>query len=447
KADLGDAPDSSNHHGLKNPAYPSVAGQFPTVWEGTTVSGPYHANAFQIWLGDKVTSEKDADLTPDMDGVTNILDNGADANAADKDGADDGWLNRRSATFPDCDFERLKVRIRKNPSFQRDQMYLNVYFDGNRNGQWGERKLCREDPENPEKNEYGHEWIVQNFVVNTAAITDFIDIDVPTVLIYNERKDADAWVRFMLSEGPVQPLAPFEHDGRGPQHPASWELGETEDYLYQPPTEEAKPDLGDAPDSTNHHGLENPAYPSVPGRFPTVWEGSAPSGPMHADPYVAWLGKEVSSEKDADLMPDADGVTNILDNGADKDASNKDRFDDGWLNLKQTRFIHCEETTLKVRVSKKATPTAGKLFLNVYFDGDRSGDWGQRKICEQTDNPTAAAYAHEWIVQNYVIPVPAGATSLDVVVPTMKVLNEHPKLPAWVRFTLSEAPVVALAPF
>ena len=45
------------------------------------------------------------------------------------------------------------------------------------------------------------------------------------------------------------------------------------------------PDLGDAPDSTNHHGnMTNTAYPTVAGHFPTVWEDPGnPSGPRHAN--------------------------------------------------------------------------------------------------------------------------------------------------------------------
>ncbi|MCB0126586.1 MAG: DUF11 domain-containing protein, partial [Caldilineaceae bacterium] len=113
--DFGDAPDSrTNHSSMNNTAYSAgpVLGRFPTVWDGTPAtegSGPNHRQANQYWLGDRVTSEKDADLLPDSDGVTNILNNGT-ADVADQDKADDGWLNRDVA-LPDCREAVLKVRI------------------------------------------------------------------------------------------------------------------------------------------------------------------------------------------------------------------------------------------------------------------------------------------------------------------------------------------------
>ncbi|MEZ4832568.1 MAG: hypothetical protein R2873_11315 [Caldilineaceae bacterium] len=71
------------------------------------------------------------------------------------------------------------------------------------------------------------------------------------------------------------------------------------------------PDLGDAPDSTNHPAAGMTAYPGpIVARYPTVFDAATgtPPGPRHwltkAD---AWLGKDVSGERDADLLPDEDG--------------------------------------------------------------------------------------------------------------------------------------------
>ncbi len=459
-ADLGDAPDSTNHHALSNTAYAGVPGRFPTVFEGTPAGegrGPIHLNPRVVWLGDRVSLENEADTGPDqeMDAggnpVNNILAKGADN--ADNDRGDDGWLNR-DVPLPNCQEAILKVRVRKDPAAKTGRVFLNVWIDGNRDGDWADLGVC-------EPNGHSNEWIVRDFVVDTSTfVTDVQDIDVKTILIYNEKPDAPAWMRFTLSNTPAvqpepaanQPNIPIEADGRGPVN--GFELGETEDYLRLPgQVDQARPDFGDAPDSTNHYGLANVAYPAVPtnGNFPSVWDGTPagqPSGPMHANPYAVWLGDRVSSEKDADQLPDADGVTNILDNGANPAASNKDEFDDGWRNGKDTRFVDCEETTLIVRVSRNPASPGGKMFLNVYYDGNRSGDWRQRKVCEgNTANPTHPDYAHEWIVENFVIDTTAIAGFADIAVPTLKVLNNHPNAPAWVRFSLSEEPVTELAPF
>ena len=93
-----------------------------------------------------------------------------------------------------------------------------------------------------------------------------------------------------------------------------------------PIDDDIRADLGDAPDSTNHYGLDNTAYPTVLGQFPTVCEDSvSPSGPRHLDVSLIWLGEGKSREFDADLMPDGDGVTNILAEGT-ADVADQDRF-------------------------------------------------------------------------------------------------------------------------
>ncbi|MBX3053759.1 MAG: hypothetical protein KF753_19930 [Caldilineaceae bacterium] len=463
-ADLGDAPDSTNHHSISNTAYSGVPGRFPTVFNDTPAGegrGPIHYDPHVFWLGDKVSLENEADTGPDqeMDAggnpINNILAKAADN--ADNDRADDGWLNR-NVPLADCKEAILKVRVRKDPAIDIKKAFLNVWIDGNRDGDWEDIGKC--DPDG-----HSNEWIVQDFAVDLSAMTgSFADIEVKTILVYNAKPDAPAWMRFTLSEEMAEHMPPVDQpnpnepptrgltDGRGPHN--GFRFGETEDYLRLPDqVDQVKPDFGDAPDSSNHHSLANVAYPSVPtnGRFPSVWEGTAagaPSGPMHANPYASWLGDRVSSEKDADLLPDMDPTTNILNNGTDANASNQDEFDDGWRNFKQTRFIDCEETTLLVRVSRNPSTPGGKMYLNVYYDGDRSGDWRQRKICQTANaDPVNADYAHEWIVENFVIDTSVIVGSMDIPVTTMKVMNNQPTAPAWVRFTLSEEPVTALAPF
>ena len=232
--DFGDAPHSrSNHHGMDNTAYAGVLGRFPTVWEttpATAPSGPAHERADIYWLGNRVSTEVDADIMPDSDGMTNILDNGT-ADVADRDRGDDGWLNS-SVPLNDCRRSTLLVRVsRANFPANVEKLYLNVWFDGNRDGDWQDAAACQLADDLLARS---YEWIVQDWTVNAAAIPvgGFVDIQVPTVRIHNIKPEADAWMRFSLTERPaIRPASGGLADGRGMQHPASFKIGETEDYL------------------------------------------------------------------------------------------------------------------------------------------------------------------------------------------------------------------------
>ncbi len=233
-ADLGDAPDSLyNHHGIPNTAYTATVGNFPTVWEPApgappeAASGPLHADNSRIWLGNHVSSETEADIGPDQDGLNNILAMGTDN--ADNDMADDGWLNPQ-IPLPDCREATLTVRVYKNNPWI-NIAFLNVWFDGNRDGDWADWKYCNDQ-------RTAFEWIVQDFVVDMSAwpAGTYQDIQVRTFLISNDFPQREAWMRFTLSEQPAPVVdnptgGPSLADGRGPRHPLSYRVGETEDYL------------------------------------------------------------------------------------------------------------------------------------------------------------------------------------------------------------------------
>ncbi|MEZ4870505.1 MAG: DNRLRE domain-containing protein [Caldilineaceae bacterium] len=215
----------------------------------------------------------------------------------------------------------------------------------------------------------------------------------------------------------------------------------------EPAYEGARPDLGDAPDSdSNHVGINNTAYPGgVLGHFPTVHEGTPNNegaGPRHNNVTMeAILGTALTREGEADTGPDQDlSHNNILDGGADN--ADNDRGDDGWLN-RNLRFFHCQRTQLEVRISKAPNATLNRMYLNVWFDGNRDGDWADLGQCQpDEDEPAQAAY--EWIVQDYIVDltsIPAGGFR-DFSVLTEKVLNSSGMGRHWMRFTLSEAPAV-----
>ncbi len=208
-------------------------------------------------------------------------------------------------------------------------------------------------------------------------------------------------------------------------------------------------DLGDAPDSEfNHHpGTINTAYfppefpVPVPGRFPTVWADTPPdqpSGPRHLDATQFWLGQAVSFEEEADIGLDDDGRNNILVDAAGtvRDIADNDAADDGWLNP-DVPLLDCRGSTLEVLVARaQAANYDGPLFLNVWFDGNRDGDWADIKPCDDQGE------AFEWIVHNFRFDSnairPGGFQHF--VIPTLPVMNDDPSLPAWMRFTLSDRP-------
>lgn len=75
----------------------------------------------------------------------------------------------------------------------------------------------------PQINGRSYEWIVQNWWIDPTTIppAGFVDVAVGTVLVHNAKPDADAWLRFSLSEqkailNPSTSLG----DGRGVAFPA-----------------------------------------------------------------------------------------------------------------------------------------------------------------------------------------------------------------------------------
>ena len=460
KSDLGDAPDSTNHVGISNTAYafPAVvAGHFPTVFDAATAisppaegQGPKHLSIAHAWLGATVTAEDEADQGADADGGNNILNTGADV--SNMDGGDDGWLNQ-TASFANCATTSLVLRISRStlplPSSVPD-LYLNVWFDGDRNGDWTGSVLC---PGNAGVPVPASEWIVQNVTITAASVPlgGSVIVTLPTGLVPNSAISLTHWLRFTLSESAApKGNAGAASDGRGP--PNGYAIGETEDYLAEgvtnPPIPHGFPDVGDAPDSTNHWGATNTAYsvPPTAGKFPTVWDtsgsgGGGASGPKHTNPVhlESWLGNKITREGEADIGPDADGLNNIMTAGVD--SSNRDLADDGWLNP-TVAFPPCGFTILKVRISRDPAATLGKMYLNTWFDGNRDGDWEDIIDCPQTAG-TPPGLGAEWIVRNYIIntgAIPTG-TFADIAVPTQKIYNAAPNLNHWVRFTLSEQPL------
>jgi hypothetical protein len=204
--------------------------------------------------------------------------------------------------------------------------------------------------------------------------------------------------------------------------------------------EEAKAehDLGDAPDSTNSSGTTMAAYPKggpagVPAKYPTVYgAGSPPYGPIHWQPKaVAYLGDGVSLENEADIGPDEDGTNNIVPLN---DSPDLDKADDGV----QVPLVlpYCQQTSFDYRVTvvPLATIEPPPLYVNVWLDWNRDGDWNDVLQCPD------GTMVPEWAVQNQLLQFVTSGT-YNVTTPAFTCWQPQ-AVPAeeriWMRITLSE---------
>ena len=194
-----------------------------------------------------------------------------------------------------------------------------------------------------------------------------------------------------------------------------------------------KPDLGDAPDSTNRSGKVMRTYPSansVPAHFPTVFDagsGIGPYGPAHLnDLAVAFLGKVITGETEADTGPDEDGENNIRPSTG---SANRDKGDDAVAMPLILPDCGWAKIDYEVTIVEPGTD----LWVNVWLDFNRDGDWDDTVDCP-------AGPAKEWAVQNqFLFDLPAGLNQIT----TPAFLSSHPANrpeQVWMRITLSELP-------
>lgn len=217
--------------------------------------------------------------------------------------------------------------------------------------------------------------------------------------------------------------------------------GEVEDYRM---TMEPFPqhDLGDAPSSLNNFSLPMTAYPlggpaGVIANFPTaiVFPGPLrPVGPIHMMPTnVAYLGANVTFESNADIGPDQDLINNIA---PALDKPDLDAADDGVM-LPLT-LPHCRNTVLNYFVTITSLPPPGaNLFVNVWFDWNRDGDWNDSLVCPDGVN------VPEWAVANQPVPVPPGPYPMTIPMTSPPFRASHPAMtnqPIWMRIILAEQP-------
>ena len=275
------------------------------------------------------------------------------------------------------------------------------------------------------------EWGVQNQVITLPGPGSY-NFNTLAFLPINPTPPQCVWWRITLSDQQATSA-----DGSGP--PNAYRYGETEDYYScgEPVPQEPMPDLGDAPDSTNRIGMVMSAYPaggppSVIAKYPsTFFTGSPPYGPLHHNfPLRFYLGPDISRERDADFGPDADPSNNILPLF---DVPNRDLKDDG-INPNPP-FGDCQPFQLNYTVTvNPGTPANQPAYVNLWFDWDRSGDWGQTSQC-------ATGPAPEWAVQNQNITLPGPGTytfTTPMFIPKLQGLSDFQCY--WWRITLSDSP-------
>ncbi|MFP4436551.1 MAG: hypothetical protein ACLFVO_04830, partial [Chloroflexaceae bacterium] len=234
--DLGDAPDSTNHATTAMTAYAGVQANFPTVFDPATglPQGPLHAHPRPFHLGQQVSREAEADVGPDEDPTNNII---PATNIADQDRFDDG-INPQQWSLAHCQATTIPVRVFISPQavnwFQQREKpgYLNLWLDGNRDGDWDDGGNCGAGQD-------AVEHIVIDFPVDVVSLgAGLHTLSVPTGLVPWPTQQAEnpAWVRVTLSEGVSNKPLQFGNikygDGRGYDKP--FQTGETEDYLAYP---------------------------------------------------------------------------------------------------------------------------------------------------------------------------------------------------------------------
>jgi hypothetical protein len=231
KTDLGDAPDSTNNAHVAMMAYPSqgmlpvvVQANYPTVYNDGTGTGPYgpvHLNAQAVaFLGKKITRETEADTGTDEDGVNNIRPSN---DTPDRDQGDDGVVF--PLIMPSCCWSTFDYVV--NVIDPSTDLWVNVWIDWNRDGDWDDTLDCPEGP--------APEWAVQNqFLFNLPVGIN--QITTPAILPWHpEQGSEQIWMRITLSgqpwRGGSNPGAKG-NAGSGPQ--AKYAIGETEDYRFTP---------------------------------------------------------------------------------------------------------------------------------------------------------------------------------------------------------------------
>lgn len=292
--DLGDAPDSTNNSGAAMTAYPlggppGVQANFPTVFgAGSPPYGPIHLQPTLVaWLGPGVSLENEADIGIDQDGNNNIV---PPADGPDLDLLDDAVVV--PLTLPQCRPTTFNYTV--NVATPVNQLYVNAWFDWNRDGDWDDTMTCA--------GVAAPEWAVQNQIL-AALPAGLNNVTTPQFLPWHPPGTPNVppiWMRITLSEQPWTPTSGLPGDG-GSGPVSGYQIGETEDYYFTPVVPEPQLDFGDAPDRPYPTLLASNGarHTIVPGFFLGASVDAEPNG----QPNLAATGDDANGVPD-----DEDGV-------------------------------------------------------------------------------------------------------------------------------------------
>lgn len=303
--------------------------------------------------------------------------------------------------------------------------YFNAVVDWNQDGRWGGTQACPNGPVS--------ERLVTNVVIPPGYVGP-----VSALGLTSYRVGANAgfvWMRVTLTDVPIVGA----WDGSG--QVVTYNVGETEDYLLLVGSVADHPaEFGDAPEGAL-------AYPptGVAGDFPTATSvGAAGTFVVHTNPVPQLrLGPSMDTELDGN---DNDPLWSDYD----RDECNLLNGDAGFVGASVHTIVN---GLIEACGNSGSTPlgdpcsvsswgvngdiflvnqTAAPAFLNVLGDWNRNGRWSGNAACN------AGGPAPEWALQNFI--VPPGYVGL------LSVLNPPPYRTgregfAWLRFTLSDAPV------
>jgi hypothetical protein len=219
-------------------------------------------------------------------------------------------------------------------------------------------------------------------------------------------------------------------------------------------------DYGDAPDATNSTPWSMNAYPwnahmeflgfirppSIPAKYPTVVDPAAttPQGPWHRSPSArAWLGNRVDSEDAADHTLDnsESNITpaqNISDLEYGDGWADWDNNDDSIGDTDTIILPHCAETSFSFIANATVNVGTTTNYLNVWFDFNRDGDFGDINILCRDINGNLVSVP-ERAVANMPITVGPGPNTYT----TTSFRSSHPDYNQliWMRMTLTAAQI------
>jgi uncharacterized repeat protein (TIGR01451 family)/fimbrial isopeptide formation D2 family protein len=282
---------------------------------------------------------------------------------------------------------------------------------------------------------------------STATITLYVD-GVPT-----------SWTGSMASGFNFSSNQPLYIGGDGAGTPYEMAVDEVELFQYALTLSDVqgifgagsagkcKPDLGDAPDSSNHAGASMLAYalPVVLAHFPTVYDpnlpGNAPLGPIHwLAKDLAWLGVDVSLEGEADTGWDQE--LNTLGNNIQPmlNINNKD-VDDGVTSVALQSPFSCGQTSVTFSATNALSTQQAQVYINVWFDWTHDGDWDDTP--DTGDCLAGVLPVPEWAVQNHIVTLNPGLNSA-LMTPPFLFLTPLPGQTVWMRITLTDVLVSAI---